>query len=71
MTPTQSLTEYPINGAQLARKHHVNQRSLRAQMRAHPELTPDHVPGEHYVIDRDTEREIMSHPAIRGLPRST
>jgi hypothetical protein len=65
-----TLAEYPINAAQLARKHRVNGRSLRAQMRAHPELTPGHGPGEHYAIDRETERAIMSHPAIRNLPRS-
>jgi hypothetical protein len=64
-----ALAEYPINGAQLARKHGVNERLLRAQVRTHPQLTPGHVRGQHYVIDRDTERAIMSHAAIRNLPR--
>lgn len=64
------LDEYPINAAQLARRHRVNERSLRAQMRKHPELTPGHVSGDNYVIDRETERTIMSHAAIRDLPRS-
>jgi hypothetical protein len=43
------LAEYPINAAPLARKHRVNERSLRSQLRAHPELTPGHVANEHYV----------------------
>lgn len=59
---------YPITGEALAKKHRKHPRSLRAKLRAYPELVPGHRKGEHYAIDRDDERRIMAHPEIRGLP---
>jgi hypothetical protein len=69
---TMSLHDaYPINAAELARRHRINQRSLRSKLRAYPELVPGHRKNDRYEIDVESEKAILSHPAISRLPRQT
>ena len=56
-----------MNAEELAAKHHVSGRALRAMLRAHLELTPGHNPHEHYEIDAATEARIVAHPEFAKL----
>jgi hypothetical protein len=64
-------TGYPMNGAEMARKHARDGLSLRNLLRAHPELVPGHVYKALYRIYEDDEKRIMSHSGFAGVRRSS
>ncbi|MGA2927081.1 MAG: hypothetical protein ABSG43_13975 [Solirubrobacteraceae bacterium] len=59
---------YPITAAELARRLEVDGKRLRDVLRAYPELTPGHLPNEHYRIDQHAEQAIRAHPAVSTIP---
>jgi hypothetical protein len=58
---------YPITAAELARILRIDGKQLRDVLRAHPELVPGHAWGEHYRIDRQTQRGIERQPEVQAL----
>jgi hypothetical protein len=56
-----------MNAEELAKKHRVNGRALRAMLRADQDLTPGHNRHEHYEIDAATEARIVGHPEFAKL----
>lgn len=67
----ESIPGYPMNGAEMARKHARDGRSFRAFLRKRKDqLVLDHVPHEHYRIYEDDEKRILSHRNFAAVRRS-